>query len=81
MNFQKKEKIHPKKKDFIRVKNDYIYPNGFFMRLVKIKPIKHEKTPPPKTILFRTIGMKNSIIIKHIHVMSIQISTAASTKL
>ena len=47
MNFQKKEKIHPKKKDFIRVKNDYIYPNGCFMRLVKIKPIKHEKTPPP----------------------------------
>ena len=52
MNFQKKEKIHPKKKDFIRVKNDYIYPNGCFMRLVKIKPIKHEKTPPPRLYSF-----------------------------
>jgi len=31
------------KKDFIRVKNGYICPNGRFMRLVKIKPIKHRK--------------------------------------
>ena len=31
------------KKDFIRVKNGYICPNGRFMRLIKIKPIKHRK--------------------------------------
>ena len=32
------------KKDFIRVKNGYICPNGRFMRLIKIKPIKHRKS-------------------------------------
>ena len=31
------------KKDFERVKNGYICPEGHFMRLTKVKPIKHRK--------------------------------------
>lgn len=39
---EKRKKSSPK--DFIKVKNDYICPNGIFMRLMKIKPIQHRKT-------------------------------------
>lgn len=41
-NLEKKRK-YSSKKDFERVKNGYICPNGRFMRLIKVKSMKHRK--------------------------------------
>lgn len=48
------------------------------MRLIKIKPIQHRK--PHNEDNLPTIVRKNGIIMKHIHVMDVQISTTVSTK-
>ena len=42
-NEQEEKRKDSSKKDFERVKNGYICPEGRFMRLTKVKPIKHRK--------------------------------------
>ena len=63
------------RKRFKRVKNDYIYPIGRFMRHLETIEINHRK--PHLMMIFQTFAKRNDIFLKHIPAMAVlEVKTA-----